>query len=87
VLTTQPKESKNMKTGDLVKKLMEQKGLTYIALLAKTGLALTTLRRIVVLGQVTPRSAARLAAALGVPAEDFRPADCRGQANAPMRRG
>jgi transcriptional regulator with XRE-family HTH domain len=65
--------------GDKIRKLRTERGLSLMHLGRLTGLDPQTIRRCEVVGQVTPRSARRLAAALHCSPEEFSPRDLRGK--------
>jgi transcriptional regulator with XRE-family HTH domain len=59
--------------GDKIKTLRKARNLTFIDLRVKTGLGLTTIQLAERAGVVSARTAALLAPALGVAAEDITP--------------
>lgn len=71
-----------MFNGDFLRDLRIKKGLSLMRLGRLTGLDPQTIRRCEVVGQITPRSAKRLAVALGCKESDLKPADLRGKSSA-----
>lgn len=68
-----------MFVGDKLRKMRTDKGLSLMTLGRLTGLDPQTIRRCEVVGQITPRSAKRLAKALGCSPAEFKPRDLRGK--------
>lgn len=68
-----------MFVGDKIRQMRTAKGLSLMVLGRLTGLDPQTIRRCEVVGQITPRSAKRLARALGCAAEELGPRDLRGR--------
>ncbi|UGT64437.1 helix-turn-helix domain-containing protein [Nocardia asteroides] len=72
-LPTDDRDPESTPLGELLKKLREERGLTYYALQERTGIERTNIRRIEVgtLSNVKPATLERLADALDVDVEDF----------------
>jgi hypothetical protein len=70
-----------MFVGTKLRQMRVSKGLSLMLLGRLTGLDPQTIRRCEVAGQITPRSAKRLAKALGCAAEELEPRDLRGKWN------
>jgi transcriptional regulator with XRE-family HTH domain len=67
--------------GTFLRTLRESKGMSLFDVSRETGLDPQTIRRCEIIGSITPRSAKRLAKALGCKVEDLKPRDLRGKWN------
>ncbi len=67
--------------GSYLRKLRESKKMSLFDVARETGLDPQTIRRCEVIGAITPRSATRLAKALGCKVADLKTRDLRGKWN------
>ena len=71
----------DMSAGTYLRQLRVRKGMSLLDVARETGLDPTTIRRCELISCITPRSAKRLAKALGCKPADLKPRDFRGTWN------